>query len=264
MLSPAITTAQRHPDQALPTNHNGMAPPRPGSPHQSQGTAPPRPGSPHQSQRHSATQTRLSPPITTAQRRPDQALPTNVRERAPAYATPFPKSKRTRSRPDPPDKNKNPSLRIRGKNFSVSEMSPRVASSLPLKEQPLYRNASHSIPLNKTITNPVEVPVGSAGSAWVPLSHAVRWIRAGFPELEFWVGLAAVPGNPCSNMSCNVLSCCVMSCHVMTCHVMSWHGMAWHGFFCLRRLSRGIAGGHQKESLAQRNNKLYRPRGGKV
>ena len=35
---------------------------------QDNGTAPPRPGSPQQSQRHSATQTRLSPAITTAQR----------------------------------------------------------------------------------------------------------------------------------------------------------------------------------------------------
>ena len=101
ILSPAITTAQRRPDQALPANHNGTAPPRPGSPHQSQRhgatqtrLSPPittaqyhPPGSPHQSQRHSAaqtrlspstaqrhSQTRLSPPITTAQR---HALPTN-------------------------------------------------------------------------------------------------------------------------------------------------------------------------------------------
>ena len=44
---------------------------------QDNGTAPPSPGSPHQSQRHSASQTRLSPPITTAQRHPDQALPSN-------------------------------------------------------------------------------------------------------------------------------------------------------------------------------------------
>ena len=106
------TTALRHLDQALPINHNGTAPPRPGSPHQSprhnttqtrlspaittaqrhpdqappsnhNGTAPPRPGSPQQSQRHSATQTRLSPAITTAQRHPDQAPPSNHNGTAP-------------------------------------------------------------------------------------------------------------------------------------------------------------------------------------
>ena len=105
-LSPPITTAQRRPNQALPTNHNGTAPPRPGSAHQSQwhgapqtrpcppitmarclpdqalpshhnGTAPPRPGCPQQSQRHGAAQTRLSPAITTAQRPPNPALPSN-------------------------------------------------------------------------------------------------------------------------------------------------------------------------------------------
>ena len=63
------TTTLRHPHNALPTNHNGAAPPRPRSPHQS-----------HQ---HSATQTRLSPAITTAQRRPDQALPSNHNGTAP-------------------------------------------------------------------------------------------------------------------------------------------------------------------------------------
>ena len=120
-LCPAITTAQRHPDQALPSNHNGTAPPRPGSPQQSQrhsatqtwlsptittaqrhpdqalpsnhnGTAPPRPGSPQQSQRHSASQTRLSPANTTAQPRPEQVLPTNPHGTAPqsfAQATPL-------------------------------------------------------------------------------------------------------------------------------------------------------------------------------
>ena len=147
-LSPPITTAQRHPDQALPTNHNG--------------TALPRPGPPHQAQRHSATQTRPSPPITTAQRCPDQALPTNHNGTAPprhgtathssTQATPIeanPKGTAHRAHresarscahardcartcanvsernpkirtntvppPDPPDKNKNPSLRIREK-----------------------------------------------------------------------------------------------------------------------------------------------------
>ena len=105
---PAITTAPRHPDQAPPSNHNGTAPPRPSSPQQSQrhstaqtsnhngtapprpgspsnhnGTAPPRPGSPQQSQRHGATQTRLSPAITTARRHPDQALPSNHNGTAP-------------------------------------------------------------------------------------------------------------------------------------------------------------------------------------
>ena len=63
------TTTLRHPHNALPTNHNGAAPPRPRSP--------------HQSQQHSATQTRLSPAITTAQRRPDQALPSNHNGTAP-------------------------------------------------------------------------------------------------------------------------------------------------------------------------------------
>ena len=71
--SPAITTAQRHPDQALPSNHSGTAPPRPGSPQQSQRHT--RPGSPQQSQRHSATHTTLSPRITMAQRHPHHALP---------------------------------------------------------------------------------------------------------------------------------------------------------------------------------------------
>ena len=61
--SPLIPTAQRYPDDALPANPNG--------------TAPPRPRSPRQSQRHSATQTTLSLPIPTAQRYPYQALPTN-------------------------------------------------------------------------------------------------------------------------------------------------------------------------------------------
>ena len=35
-------------------------------------------------------------------------------------------------------------------------------------------------------------------------------------------------------------------------------------FFLSQAPSGVIAGGHQKESLAQRNNKLYTPRGGKV
>ena len=35
-------------------------------------------------------------------------------------------------------------------------------------------------------------------------------------------------------------------------------------FFCLRRLSWGIAVGHRKESLAQRNKELYTPGDGKV
>ena len=135
--------ARRHPDQALPTNHNGAAPPRPGSPQQSQrhsaaqtsnhnGTAPPRPGSPQQSQRHSATQTRLSPPVPTAQRHkaPPRRPPsrpilraqrlghkTNARERARTLANPRARNPKigtnTVPPPDPPDKNKNPSLRIR-------------------------------------------------------------------------------------------------------------------------------------------------------
>ena len=76
-LCPPITTARRHPDQALPTNHNGTAPPRPGSP---------------QSQRHSATQTKLFPAITTARRHPDQVPPSNHNGTAPqssAQATPL-------------------------------------------------------------------------------------------------------------------------------------------------------------------------------
>ena len=86
MLSPPITTAQRHPDHALAVNRHGTAPPTPcyhngtatpdhAPPTNLHGTAPPRPRYPHQSPRHSATQTTLSPPITTAQRHPDQALP---------------------------------------------------------------------------------------------------------------------------------------------------------------------------------------------
>ena len=169
-LFPAITTARRHPDKALPSNHNGTAPPRPRSPQQSQrhgatqtrlspaiataqrhpvqaltarrhpdkalpgnhnGTAPPRPGSPQQSQRHSATQTRLSPAITTARchkaspRRPPSRRilraqrighKTVVRGRARSLAATIPKTERTRSRPQTPQtKNKNPSLRIREK-----------------------------------------------------------------------------------------------------------------------------------------------------
>ena len=86
------TTAQRHPDQALPSNHNGTTPPRPGSPSNHNGTAPPRPGSPQQSQRPVATQTSLSPAITTARRHPDQPLPSNHNGTAPqsfAQATPL-------------------------------------------------------------------------------------------------------------------------------------------------------------------------------
>ena len=129
-LFPASTTPQRRPHQALPTNHNGTAPPRPGSPQQSQrrhpdhplpsnhnGTAPPRPGSPQQSQRHRATQTRLSPAITTARRHtasprrpPSRRIlrvqrighKTVVRGRARTLAATIPKSERTRSRPQTP------------------------------------------------------------------------------------------------------------------------------------------------------------------
>ena len=39
-------------------------------------------------------------------------------------------------------------------------------------------------------------------------------------------------------------------------------GSKW--FFLLRRLSRGIAVGHRKESLAERSKELYTPRDGKV
>ena len=89
MLSPAITMARRHPDEALPSNHSAthtiLSPaittarrhPNPALPSNHNGTAPPTPGSAHQSQRHGATQTRPSPAITTAQRHRDHALPSN-------------------------------------------------------------------------------------------------------------------------------------------------------------------------------------------
>ena len=94
--SPPITTAQRHPDHALPSKHNGTVPPRPritqttlsplnttarchpdhALPTNHNGAATPTPRSPHQTQRHNDTHTMLSLPITTAQRYPDHALPT--------------------------------------------------------------------------------------------------------------------------------------------------------------------------------------------
>ena len=101
-LSPAITTAQRHPDQALLSNHNGTAPPRPGSPQQSQRHSATQAASPQQSQRHSDTKLRPGDPPQGHARDIISKIGTN-----------------TVPPPEPPDKNKNPSLRIREKIFGT-------------------------------------------------------------------------------------------------------------------------------------------------
>ena len=191
-----ITTARRHPDQALPSNHNG--------------TAPPAPGSPQKSQRHSAAQTRLSPPITTARRHPDQALPSNHNGTAPqsfAQATPLkanpkgtahraqnerarslavargrsrtlaatiPKSERTRSRPQTPQ-TKTRTLRYAfGKKAASRSISVTWLHLLALLSQLRRRGRLHhlgdrDVRLHGSDTGPLDV---------APKSHALGDVEA--------------------------------------------------------------------------------------
>ena len=86
-----ITTAQRHPQDGLPTNHNGTALPTQ------------RPS--HTSQRYSVTYPTPSPPIPMAQRHPHDALSTNPNGTALPIPPPPRKSQRhsaTHRTPSPP------------------------------------------------------------------------------------------------------------------------------------------------------------------
>ena len=149
---------------------NGTAPPRrratprPGSPHQSQrhsaaqtrlsppinhnGTAPPRPGSPHQSQRHGATQTRLSPPITTAQRRPGQALPTNHNGTTPHRPGPPHDHNHNGTAPHRPGPPHQSPAHVRGRARSravVCDTVPKIEVNTVLPPDPPDKNKNPSL-----------------------------------------------------------------------------------------------------------------------